>query len=127
MPIAAVALGACVIEKHVTLRRDDGGVDSDFSLEPDELAAMVPGDRRGPAGRSDRRGSGRASRERDTLALRRSLYVVADVRPGTRSRVRTSARSARPGGLHPDTISTVVGREFTRDVPRGTPLTWELI
>jgi len=126
VPVAAVALGACAIEKHVTLRRDDGGVDSDFSLEPAELAALcretdVARRAVGPARFGPRES------ERDTLALRRSLWVVADVAAGEKV-TEQNVRSIRPaGGLHTDTISTVLGREFTRDVPRGTPLSWDLI
>ncbi|WP_214365741.1 pseudaminic acid synthase [Pseudonocardia sp. H11422] len=124
--VASVALGACAIEKHVTLRRADGGVDSEFSLEPDELAALcresdVARRALGPARFGPRES------ERDTLALRRSLYVVADVCAGD-SVTADNIRSIRPaGGLAPDAISTVLGRTFTRDVARGTPLTWDLI
>ncbi|MFP5021083.1 pseudaminic acid synthase [Pseudonocardia phyllosphaerae] len=126
VPVAAVALGAVAIEKHVTLARDDGGVDSDFSLEPAELAALVTETdvaRRalGPARFGPR------DSEQDTLALRRSLWVVADVRAGDKV-TEDNVRSIRPaGGLPTDTIGTVVGRTFTRDVERGTPLTWDLV
>lgn len=124
--VAAVALGACAVEKHVTLRRGDGGVDSDFSLEPSELAALcreTDAARRalGPA-----RFGPRPS-EQDTLALRRSLYVVADVRVGDAVTVE-NVRSIRPaGGLPTDLMATVLGRRFTRDASRGTPLTWDLV
>ncbi len=124
--IASVALGACAIEKHVTLQREDGGVDADFSLEPHELTMLCT--------EADvaRRGLGPAQfgprpSEQDTLALRRSLYVVADVRAGEPV-TRDNVRSIRPaGGLPADVITTVLGRAFMRDVPRGTPLTFDLV
>lgn len=126
VPVAAVALGAVAIEKHVTLQRADGGVDSDFSLEPHELASLVTETDVARRALGPARFGPRES-ERDTLALRRSLYVVADVAAGDPV-TEDNVRSIRPaGGLPTDTIGTVLGRTFTRDVPRGTPLTWELI
>ncbi len=124
--VAAVALGAVAVEKHVTLRRAEGGVDSDFSLEPEEVAALV---RETAAARLAVQPPrfGPTPAERDTLALRRSLYVVADVREGEEV-TRENVRSIRPaGGLPTDAITTVLGRRFTRDVERGTPLTWDLV
>lgn len=124
--VAAVALGAVAIEKHVTLRRTDGGVDSDFSLEPAELAALVTESDAARKALGPARFGPRES-ERDTLALRRSLYVVADVAAGDPV-TEDNVRSIRPaGGLPTDTIGTVLGRTFTRDVARGTPLTWDLV
>jgi len=124
--VAAVALGAVALEKHVTLAREDGGVDSDFSLEPAELTALV---RETAAARLAVRPPrfGPTESELDTLALRRSLYVVADVAAGDPV-TRENVRSIRPsGGLPTDTIDTVLGRTFVSDVERGTPLTWDLI
>ena len=124
--VAAVALGAVAIEKHVTLKRADGGVDSDFSLEPDELAALVTETDAarlavGPAK------FGPTAAEQDTLKVRRSLYVVEDVRAGEPV-TRENVRSIRPsGGLATDLIDTVLGRTFAGYVSRGTPLTWDLI
>ena len=106
--------------------RADGGVDSDFSLEPDELASLV---RETAAARLAVQAPrfGPTEAERDTLALRRSLYVVADVRAGDEV-TRENVRSIRPaGGLPTDSITTVLGRRFARDVERGTPLTLDLI
>ena len=124
--VAAVALGAVALEKHVTLRRDDGGVDSDFSLEPDELAALVRETAAARLAVAPPR-FGPTEAERDTLALRRSLYVVADVRAGDPVTAQ-NVRSIRPaGGLPTDTLASVVGRTFARDVARGTPLTWDLV
>ncbi|ADU49145.1 pseudaminic acid synthase [Intrasporangium calvum] len=124
--VAAVALGAVAVEKHVTLQRAEGGVDSDFSLEPNELASLV---RETAAARlavgPPRFGPTEA--ERDTLALRRSLYVVEDVRAGDKV-TQFNVRSIRPsGGLATKFIEVVLGRTFVTDVQRGTPLTWELI
>jgi pseudaminic acid synthase len=124
--VAAVALGAVALEKHVTLARDDGGVDSDFSLEPDELGALV---RESAAARLAVQPPrfGPTESERDTLALRRSLYVVADVAAGDEV-TRENVRSIRPsGGLPTDEMRKVLGRTFTTDVTRGTPLTWDVI
>lgn len=125
-PLAAVALGACVIEKHVTLSRDDGGVDSAFSLEPAELASLVVESERAWSSLGAERIGPRSS-EREGLRFRRSLYVVADVRAGERV-TRENVRSIRPaGGLLPGELDTVLGRTFTADVARGTALTWDLI
>lgn len=124
--VAAVALGAVAIEKHVTLARADGGVDSDFSLEPAELAALVRETDAARRAVSPPR-FGPTEHERDTLALRRSLYVVADVRAGDEV-TRANVRSIRPaGGLATVEIDRVLGRTFARDVARGTPLNWDLI
>jgi len=124
--IAAVAFGAGVLEKHVTLARDDGGVDSEFSLEPAELRALVDESHRawqalGNVVFDPTLGEG------ESLRLRRSLYVVEDVHTGD---VVTEAnvRSIRPaGGLEPAAIDVVLGRKFTGDVGRGTPLTWDVL
>jgi len=124
--VAAVALGACVIEKHVTLSRAGGGVDSAFSLEPDELAALVRETATARVSLGLPRIGATAS-EGEGLRLRRSLYVVEDAAAGDLV-TETNVRSIRPaGGLATDLITTVVGRRFVRDVPRGTPLTWDLI
>lgn len=123
---AAVALGARVIEKHVTLSRTDGGVDSAFSLEPAELKTLVVESERAWLALGTKQ-IGRTSSEAETSRLRRSLFVVQDVRAGTPV-TEENVRSIRPsGGLLPDTFATVKGRAFTRDVARGTPLTWDLI
>jgi N-acetylneuraminate synthase len=126
VPIAAVAYGACLIEKHVTLSRSDGGVDSAFSLEPAELAALrVESERAWQALGTTRIGPTEA--EKESLRFRRSLYVVADVQAGDQV-TEENVRSIRPtGGLEPDAIGTVLGRRFSVDAAKGTPLTWDLI
>jgi pseudaminic acid synthase len=126
VPIASVALGACLVEKHVTLSRADGGVDSQFSLEPAELAELVTESRRAWAALGGT-AIGPTPAEREGLRFRRSLYVVEDVRAGE-AVTATNVRSIRPaGGLAPDRIEVVLGRTFVRDVARGTPLTWDLL
>ncbi|MBF8187634.1 pseudaminic acid synthase [Nonomuraea sp. K274] len=126
VPLAAVALGACLIEKHVTLSRSGGGVDAAFSLEPDELAALVVESERAWQSLGGAVIGPRES-EREGLRFRRSLYVVRDVRAG--EPVTTdNVRSIRPaGGLPPDAASEVLGRRFAHDVPLGTPMSWDLI
>ena len=124
--VAAVALGASVIEKHFTLARADGGVDSAFSLEPDELAALVTETARAHAALG-RISYGPTEAERASLVFRRSLYVVADLKAGD---VLTpqNVRAIRPGhGLPPKALEIVLGRTVRADVPRGTPLRWDVI
>ncbi|MDO3705900.1 pseudaminic acid synthase [Micromonospora sp. C28SCA-DRY-2] len=124
--VASVALGACFIEKHVTLDRADGGVDSDFSLDPGELAALVVESERAYAALGGT-AIGPTPAEREGLRFRRSLFVVEDVRAGDPV-TAANVRSIRPaGGLPPVEIDRVLGRSFTVDVPRGTPLSWDLI
>jgi pseudaminic acid synthase len=125
--VAAVALGAVCLEKHVTLDRTDGGVDSAFSLEPAELARLrSESEAAWQAARSPRQ-IGPTESEQAVLRLRRSLYVVEDVRAGDEV-TEQNVRSIRPaGGLPPDEISSVLGRRFSRDVSRGTPLAWDLV
>jgi pseudaminic acid synthase len=124
VPVAAVALGATVVEKHVTLRRADGGPDSEFSLEPDELARMVADMRTAweARGRID---YGRKPSEEGNAQFRRSLYVVADIAEGERL-TDLNVRSIRPGlGLAPRHMPDVMGRRARRAIPRGTPLAWD--
>lgn len=124
-PIMSVALGACMIEKHLTLRRSDGGPDRGFSLEPDEFAAMV---RVVHVAEQSLSGDGRRSDlERDSLRYRRSLFVVADIAEGEPFS-DANIRSIRPAdGLPPKHLSTVLGRRAARDVMQGTPLSWGMV
>ncbi|MEK9725448.1 MAG: pseudaminic acid synthase [Rhodospirillaceae bacterium] len=124
--VAAVALGACFIEKHFTLRRADGGPDAAFSLEPDELKGLVDGCRTAfdALGRVhyDPKGS-----EQGNAAFRRSLYVVADVAAGE-TLTDANVRSIRPGyGLAPKHLPDVLGRAAARALKRGDPLGWEMV
>ncbi len=126
MAIAAVALGACMIEKHFTLRRADGGPDSAFSLEPDELAALV----RGARAAFDALGTGAPTRsevEQGNMAFRRSLYVVRDIAAGE-AFTAENVRSIRPGfGLPPRHLPDILGKRARRALARGTALTWDAI
>nr|WP_314843610.1 pseudaminic acid synthase [uncultured Microbacterium sp.] len=125
--VAAAALGAVVIEKHVTLDRADGGVDSDFSLTAAEFGGLVVASEQARIAASSGVSFGPTEQEQAVLALRRSLFVVADVRAGDPVTAE-NVRSIRPaGGLRPDEFSLVTGRTFTRDIERGTPLTWDLL
>ncbi len=124
--VAGVAMGAALVEKHVTLARADGGIDSDFSLEPAELAALVSETERGwqALGRVQLEPT---PGEWESRRLRRSLYVVADVVAGEVVSAE-NVRSIRPaGGLEPVHLDVVMGRRFTRDASRGTPVTWDLV
>jgi pseudaminic acid synthase len=126
VPVAAVALGACAIEKHVTLSRAEGGVDSDFSLEPAELTALVTETERAWQALGAPRIGPRES-EREVRRIRRSLYVVADVAEGEEV-TRANVRSIRPaGGLPPVELDRVLGRRFRAAAAKGTPLTWDLL
>lgn len=124
--VAAVALGASIIEKHLTLSRADGGPDSAFSLEPNEFAALVE------ALRSAEKSLGQIHygptvHEARTRPFRRSLFVVRDVK---KSQVLTAedVRSIRPAnGLHPRHLLEVIGRRAACDIQRGTPVSWELL
>ena len=126
VPVAAVALGACMIEKHLTLSRSLKGPDSAFSLEPDEFKAMVD------AVRTAQRALGEvhfgvAAHEASSRVFRRSLFVVEDVSKGQVFTAR-NVRSIRPAhGLHTRHLPQVLGKRAARDVERGTPLSWDLV
>lgn len=124
--VAAVAMGAAVIEKHFTLSRADGGPDAAFSMEPSEFAALV----------SDCKNAWRAlgepgfdlqGSERGSVQFRRSLYVVADI-PAGGEFTRDNIRSIRPGyGLPPKHLPDLVGRRASRKLERGDPLDWSAV
>ena len=122
---AATALGATVIEKHLTLDRDAGGPDAAFSLEPDEFRQLCE-DCRTAWNAIGRPGFDRKNSEQDNAIFRRSLYAVKDIsknEPLTRKNVR----SIRPGyGLEPKYFENVLGKRSTQDIQRGTPLRWDL-
>lgn len=124
--VAAVALGATVIEKHFTLRRADGGVDAAFSLEPQELRALVVETERAWLGLGQVR-YGPTEAERASLRFRRSLYVTRDLKAGD-PLSPDNVRAIRPGrGLPPKFLDVVLGLRVARDVKRGTPVTWDLL
>lgn len=126
VPIAAVSLGASIVEKHLTLSRSTPGPDVVFSLEPHEFKAMVD------SIRIVEKAYGTISyevshRENASRIFRRSLFVVKSVRAGEMF-TRENVRSIRPGyGLHPRYLDEVYGRKAARDIERGTPLSWVLI
>ncbi len=125
-PVAAVALGASLVEKHFTLSRDHPSLDAAFSLEPEEFHAMVT------AVRQTEQALGRAEyevgkEEAPSLAFRRSLFVVREVKAGE-AFTEANLRSIRPGnGLHPRHLKEILGRKAVNDVARGTPMAWELV
>ena len=125
VPLAGVALGAALVEKHFTLSRSVPGPDSAFSLEPDELQAMVEGIRTvGKAmGRVD---YSVTAHEQSNRIFRRSLFVTADMKKGEVF-TEGNVRSIRPGhGLEPRQLQDVLGKRATTDIKRGTPLSWDL-
>jgi pseudaminic acid synthase len=125
-PVAAVALGACIIEKHLTLSRSTPGPDSAFSLEPHEFKAMVD------AVRTAEKALGMvhfglSAKEEASRIFRRSLFVVEDVKQGE-AFTPANVRSIRPAhGLHPRHLPEVLGKSASREIRRGTPLTWEFV
>jgi pseudaminic acid synthase len=126
IPAAAIALGACIIEKHFTLARAAGGPDSAFSLEPAEFKAMVDAVRTTEAALGHVQ-YGASEREAATRAFRRSLYVVEDVHAGQLLSAE-NVRSIRPSnGLLPRHFDDILGRRAACDIVAGTPLSWDLI
>jgi len=126
VPIAAVSLGASIIEKHFTLARADGGPDAAFSLEPQELAEMVA------AVRQTELAAGVPTfeigdKESENIVFRKSIFVVEAIKEGepfTADKIRI----IRPGfGLAPKHYDSVIGQTATQDIERGTPLSWELV
>ena len=124
--VGSVALGATVIEKHFTLRRADGGVDSAFSLEPEEMKSLVVETER--AWQSLGQVSyGATEAEEASKVFRRSLYIARDVKAGEVLDAG-SVRAIRPGlGLPPKFLERALGAGVVRDAARGTPLTWDLL
>jgi len=126
VPVAAAALGACIIEKHITLSRSDGGPDSAFSLEPHEFKAMIDAVRVAEKALGEVH-FGVSEKEVASRLFRRSLFVVKEVKCGD-AFTSENVRSIRPGhGLHTRHLEEVLGRRATRDIERGTPLSWELV
>lgn len=126
VPVAAVALGACIIEKHLCLDRSLGGPDAAFSLEPHEFKAMVEAVRIAEQALGEVR-YGPTESEKPMLRYRRSLFVVDDVQAGELFTAE-NVRSIRPAdGLHPKHYDEVLGKRAARNIERATPLTWEMI
>lgn len=125
--VASVALGATVIEKHFTLNRADGGVDSTFSMEPAEMAALVTESQRAWQGLGRIHYGPASPAEETSRQYRRSLYVVHDMAEGE-AFTATNMRAIRPGlGLPTAHYETLLGKRVRRAVKRGTPVQWELI
>ena len=123
--VASVALGATVIEKHFTLRRVDGGVDSTFSMEPEEMRALVLDSERAWQAMGNIT-YGPTAAEQKSMVYRRSLYVVEDMKAGD-TFTKRNLRAIRPGsGLPPKYYSRILGRAAKLDLRRGTPLSWDL-
>jgi len=126
VPIAAVSLGACIIEKHLTLSRSISGPDSAFSIEPQEFKEMVN------AIRIVEKSIGSISyhstqEEKSVRIYRRSLFAVKDIK-ADEVLTEQNVRSIRPGyGLHPRYLNTVLGKRVNKFIDRGTPLNWDLI
>ncbi|MGA9546003.1 MAG: pseudaminic acid synthase [Candidatus Sulfotelmatobacter sp.] len=125
-PVAAVALGACIIEKHLTLSRATPGPDSAFSLDPHEFKAMVEAVRTAEKALGEAH-FGVSEKEEASKVFRRSLFVVENVRQGEMF-TEANVRSIRPGhGLHTRHLGEVLGKRAMRDIERGTPLSWDLV
>jgi N-acetylneuraminate synthase len=123
VPVAGVSLGAQIMEKHLTLSRDEEGPDSDFSLEPDEFAEMVQAVRKTEKALGEVRYE-TTEKESESETFRRSLFVVKDVGRGEPF-TEDNVRSIRPGdGLAPKHLDKVLGNTAAEDLPRGTPLSW---
>lgn len=124
--VAAVALGACVIEKHFTIRRSDGGVDSSFSLEPHEMKSLVI------ESKNAFEGLGKVSydilsSEKNSMNFKRSIYVVKEVKAGELI-TKNNIRVIRPGnGLEPKHYEAVLGKVISKNINAGTPLSWSMI
>ena len=124
--VASIAMGSTVIEKHFTLSRADGGVDSAFSMEPDEMKQLVQEVNRAYDAIGDI-SYGVTEQEKAEIAFRRSLYIVKDMKKGD-ILTEENVRSIRPGlGLKPKYYDLILGKKVNRDIEKGTGLKWELI
>ena len=124
--VASIVLGATMIEKHFTLSRADGGVDSAFSMESDEMRSLVTETKRAwqVLGKVS---YGPTEKEKKSLIFRRSLYIVQDMKKGD-TLTKENLRAIRPGlGLPPKYYDMLLGKRVGRNVKRGTPLQWDLI
>lgn len=124
--VASVALGATVIEKHFTLSRADGGVDSAFSLEPNEMDQLVIETEQAWRGLGKIQ-YGPTEKEKASLQFRRSLYISQDIKAGDVF-TRDNLRAIRPGmGLPPKYYELILGKKTKGDILRGTPVSWDLL
>ena len=126
VPVAAVTLGACVIEKHFTLSRNELSPDSSFSLEPSEFKEMVNAVRTAEKAIGEVY-YGLTKSEKESRVFRRSLFAVKYIKAGEKI-VSSSIRSIRPGhGLHTRHLNEIIGRRAKKDILPGTPLSWDLV
>jgi pseudaminic acid synthase len=124
--VAAVALGATVVEKHFTLNRAEGGVDSAFSMEPTELEALVCETERAWKAKGTVH-YGATEAEQASLRFRRSVYIARDIKAGD-ALTRDNLRIIRPGnGLAPKHFESLLGRCVNRNLPVGTAMAWEYL
>jgi pseudaminic acid synthase len=126
VPVVAVALGACIVEKHFTLSRNVSGPDSEFSLEPEEFKEMVK------AIRIAEKALGEISyqptqREKISKLYRKSLFITKNIKEGELL-TKENVKSIRPGyGLHPRFLQEVLGRRAVKNINRGTPIDWDMV
>ncbi len=126
VPVTAVALGACIIEKHLTMSRAVKGPDSEFSLEPHEFKEMVDAVRMTEKALGGVH-FGASGNEKSSLAFRRSLFIVADIKRGDLL-TKENTRSIRPGhGLHTRYLKDMIGKRAKRDIDSGSPLSWDMV
>lgn len=124
--IASIALGACLIEKHVTLSRADKGPDSEFSLEPDELEQLCSGTKEAWTALG-KAGYDRKPAEESSIKFRRSIYTVMDIKAGEEI-TKDNIRRIRPGfGLSPKYFQKLLGKKAKINIPKGTPMKWEYL
>jgi N-acetylneuraminate synthase len=124
--VTAIALGACIVEKHLTLSRSQPGPDSAFSLEPREFREMVDAVRVAEKALGEVH-FGVSAKETSSRIFRRSLFVVKDIKRGEEF-TPENVRSIRPGhGLHTRHLAEILGQTATHDIERGTPMSWELV
>lgn len=125
-PIAAVALGAPIIEKHFTLDRNDGGVDSVFSIEPEELKNLCIESERASLALGTVK-YGIQKKETKSLLYKRSIFVSKDIKEGDEF-TKDNIKIIRPGtGLHTKHYDTVLGKKARKDITTGTPLNFDLV
>ena len=126
-PLAAIGLGACVIEKHFTLDREDGGVDSQFSLEPHELRTLTTEAKRAHLALGEIQYGVQDIENKNSRQFKRSIYVSKPVAAGEVLGL-DNLKVIRPGfGLEPQYLDLVVGKKAPQAIAAGTPLTWELL
>jgi N-acetylneuraminate synthase len=124
--VASVALGATVIEKHFTLSRVDGGIDSAFSMEPEEMRQLVIESQRAWQALGTIQ-YGSTAAEKQSLRFRRSLYITQDMKAGD-FLTEDNLKAVRPGlGLSPKYYESLLGKAVKKDVKMGTPVSWNIL